>query len=292
MTTVRQLSAGLRMLLVLTVILGIAYPLAVTAVAQIPGLHGRADGSIVRADGKPVGSALLAQPFTDKNGNPLRQYFQARPSADNYDPTASGASNLGPESIVDALPDPEDKNDAGSQSLLTQVCSRSLAVGKLEGVSGARPFCTPDGVGAVLAVFHSGPGYSGPVTKAVSLNQECPATPFITTYRGAPVTCATFGVDYSKGQLVPIRGDAPAHPAVPADAVTASGSSLDPEISLTYAKLQEARVARARGVSVRQVAAVVDRIESGRDLGFIGEDKVNVVRLNLALDQRYPVAGG
>jgi K+-transporting ATPase ATPase C chain len=74
--------------------------------------------------------------------------------------------------------------------------------------------------------------------------------------------------------------------------VTASGSSLDPEISLTYAKLQEARVARARGVSVRQVAAVVDRIESGRDLGFIGEDKVNVVRLNLALDQRYPVAGG
>jgi K+-transporting ATPase ATPase C chain len=286
--TFRQLSAALRMLLIFTVLLGIGYPLLITAIAQIPGLQSRADGSIIKVDGQAVGSALLGQSFTDKHGNPLVQYFQSRPSASGYDPNASGASNLGPESIVDTLPDPKVKGDTGAQSLLTQVCTRSLAVGQLEGVDGSRPFCTPDGVGAVLAVFYSGPGYHGHVTRAVSLNQACPSEPFVATYQGAPVTCATFGVDYSHGQVVPIRGNAPAHPAVPADAVTASGSALDPEISLAYARIQEPRVAHARGISVSQVRAEVDRIASGRDLGFLGEAKVNVLKLNLALDQRYP----
>ena len=70
------------------------YPLAVTAVAQIPGLKSRADGSLVKVDGKVVGSTLIGQSFTDKDGNPLVQYLQPRPSAagDGYDPTASGAS--------------------------------------------------------------------------------------------------------------------------------------------------------------------------------------------------------
>ena len=282
------MSAALRMLLIFTVLLGIAYPLLITAVAQIPGLKSRADGSIVKVNGKPVGSKLLGQSFTDKDGNALVQYFQSRPSASGYDPNASGASNLGPESIVDVLPDPSVKDDGGTQSLLTQVCSRSLAVGKLEGVDGARPFCTSDGVGAVLAVFYSRPGYQGHVTSAVSLNQACPAKPFITTYQGAPVVCATFGKDYSKGKVVPIRGDAPAHPAVPADAVTASGSALDPEISVEYADIQAPRVAKARGVSVAQVKAAVDKIATGRDLGFMGEAKVNVLQLNIALDEKYP----
>lgn len=291
--SLRQLSAALRMLLVFTVICGIAYPLVVLAIAQVPGLKGRADGSILTLDGKPVGSSLLGQNFTDSKGNPLVQYFQPRPSAagSGYDPTASGASNLGPESIVDVLPNPKDKTDQGKPSLLTQVCQRSLAVGQLEHVSGARPFCTPDGYGAVLAVFYSQPGFRGHVTRAVSLDQECPDTPFITSYEGAPVTCATYGVDYSTGKVVPIRGDAPAHPAVPSDAVTASGSGLDPEISLAYATLQEARVAAARGITVAQVAALVDSVETGRDLGFMGEVKVNVLRLNLALDQKYPYYG-
>jgi K+-transporting ATPase ATPase C chain len=284
----RQLSAGLRMLLVLTVMLGIGYPLLILAISQVPGLRSRADGSIVTVNGKPVGSAMLGQTFTDKHGNPLVQYFQPRPSASNYDPTVSGASNLGPESIVDRLPDPRNKQDAGTQSLLTQVCARSLAVGRLEGVDGSRPFCTPDGVGAVLAVFYDQPGFKGRITHAVSVNQECPAEPFVRVFRGAPVTCARFGVDYSKGKIVPVRGSAPAHPVVPADAVTASGSAVDPEISLAYAQLQEPRVARARGVPVARVNALVDQIASGRDLGFMGERKVNVLRLNIALDQRYP----
>ena len=286
--SVRQYSAALRMLIAFTVILGIAYPLAVTAVAQIPGLKSRADGSIVQADGRQVGSALLGQSFTDSAGRPLVQYFQSRPSTSSYDPTASGASNLGPESIVDVLPDPAVKGDRGSPSLLTQVCARSLAVGRLEGVDGSRPFCTSGGVGAVLAVFFAQPGYRGRAVKAVSVNQECPAVPFVQEYRGARVICATFGVDYHAGKIVPIRGNAPAHPAVPPDSVTASGSGLDPEISVAYARLQEPRVARVRGVSVAGVASLVDALAAGRDLGFLGEAKVNVLKLNAALDAKYP----
>jgi potassium-transporting ATPase KdpC subunit len=140
--TLRQHVAALRMLIVFTIVLGIGYPLFITLVAQIPGLQSRADGSQLKVDGKVVGSKLLGQNFTDTNGNPLVQYFQPRPSAagDGYDPTASSASNLGPESIVDTLPDPSVKGDTGTQSLLTQVCSRSLAIGKLDGVDGSRPF--------------------------------------------------------------------------------------------------------------------------------------------------------
>jgi K+-transporting ATPase ATPase C chain len=291
LTALRQHLAALRILLIFTVILGIAYPLVITAIAQVPGLQSRADGSLITQNGKVVGSKLIGQAFTDKNGNPLPQYFQSRPSAagTGYDPTASSASNLGPESIVDTLPNPKVKGDTGKQSLLTQVCSRSLAIGKLDGVSGARPFCTPDGVGAVLAVFWSGPGYAGHVTRVVSLDQACPAKPFAATYKGVPVQCATYGQDYSKGQIVPIRDDAPAHPAVPSDAVTASGSGLDPEISPAYAKIQEATVAKTRGITVAQVAAQAAKYEKGRDLGFMGEPRVNVLQLNLALDRLFPM---
>ena len=292
--TLRQHVAALRMLIVFTIVLGIGYPLLITLVAQIPGLQSRADGSQIKLDGNVVGSKIIGQSFTDKNGNPLVQYFQSRPSAagNGYDPTASSASNLGPESIVDTLPDPSVKGDTGKQSLLTQVCSRSLAIGKLEGVDGSRPFCTPDGVGAVLAVFWSGPGYHGHVTRVVSLNQTAPARPFLATYKGVPVELAKFGDDYSKGQVVPIRGNALSRPVVPADAVTASGSGLDPEISPAYARLQEARVAKARGISVAQVAALVDKYKKGRDLGFLGEPRVNVLQLNIALDKTYPYHKG
>jgi potassium-transporting ATPase KdpC subunit len=290
----RQHVAALRMLIIFTILLGIGYPLFITLVAQIPGLQSRANGSQIKLDGKVVGSKLLGQSFVDKNGNPLVQYFQPRPSAagDGYDPTASSASNLGPESIVDTLPDPSLKGDTGTQSLLTQVCSRSLAIGKLEGVDGSRPFCTPDGAGAVLAVFWSGPGYHGHITRVISLNQTAPAKPFLASYQGVPVQLAKFGEDYSKGQVVPIRGTAPARPIVPADAVTASGSGLDPEISPAYARLQEARVAKARGVSAAQVATLVDKYKKGRDLGFLGEPRVNVLQLNIALDKTYPYHKG
>src|SRR5262249_25938459 len=233
----RQHLAALRVLLVLTVLTGLGYPLAITAVAQLPGLSGKANGSLVRAaTGEVIGSRIIGQPFTDGTGTPLRQYFQSRPSAAGagYDPTATGASNLGPESIQDTLPDPATPGDPGKRSLLTQVCARSKAVGELEGGSGARPFCAASGVGAVLAVFGPRTG-DGHLPRVVSVNEPCPgaagsgsAAPFAATYQGVRVECARFGADYSAGVLVPVRGTAPAHPAVPADAVTASGSGLDP----------------------------------------------------------------
>jgi K+-transporting ATPase ATPase C chain len=291
----RNATAALRLLLALTVVVGIAYPLLVLGIAQLPGLRSSGDGSLLTRNGQVVGSGLLGQNVTDAKGNPMPQYFQPRPSAagaTGYDPTASSASNLGPESIVDALPDPAVKGDTGRQSLLTQVCSMSASVGRFNGVDGARPFCTSDGVGAVLGVFWSGPGYAGTITRVVSLNQACPGTPFLADYRGVAVECARAGQDYAKGQVVPIRGDAPAHPAVPADAVTTSGSGLDPEISPAYAQIQEARVARERGISVAQVRDVVAQYQKGRDLGYLGEPRVNVLRLDLALDQRYPVKAG
>ena len=274
--------AALRALLVFTVLLGVLYPLAVLGIAQLPGLNGRADGSVIDSGGSAVGSSLIGQSFTDAAGNPLRQYFQSRPSAGGYDPTVSGASNLGPEDVVDRTVD-----GAVAPSLLSQVCARSKAVGELEGVDGRRPYCTDDGVGAVLSVFRSG-GLSGPVVRAVSVNQPCPATPFQPTYQGVAVECAAAGEDYSGGVLTPIPGDAPAVPAVPADAVTASGSGLDPHISPDYARLQAPRVAAARGVDLATVQAMIDEQTTGRALGFLGEPVVNVLELNVELDRQYP----
>jgi K+-transporting ATPase ATPase C chain len=282
---IRQHMAALRALLVLTVIVGMAYPIVIWLVAQLPGLRDKADGSIVEVDGKPVGSSLIGQSFTDNDGNPLPQYFQSRPSAagDGYDPLATSASNLGPESIVDTPDKP---------SLLTLVCSRSAAVGELEGVDGARPFCTGDGVGAVLSVI--GPrdarGNVEHPTRVVSVNQPCETTPtpFLHTYEGVRVECAKPGEDYSIGQIVPIRGSAATDPVVPADAVTASASGLDPHISTAYAALQVNRVARARGVSPDQIRQAVADNTAGRTLGFLGEPSVNVLTLNIELDEKYP----
>jgi K+-transporting ATPase ATPase C chain len=286
--------AGLRVLLVLTVLTGILYPLAVTGIAQLPGLRDHANGSLLSVGGQVVGSARIGQGFLDSKGNPLVQYFQSRPSAagKGWDPTSTSGSNLGPENVVDTLPDPSKSGDTGTQSLLTQVCSRSLAVGKLEGVDGSRPYCTPGGVGAVLGVFYNGgTGSSGQVTRVVSLNEECPATPFIASYAGVPVECAKFGDDFSHAVVTPIRGNAPARPAVPPDAVTASSSGLDPDISVAYADLQAHRVAKARGVDVSVVDGLITANTTTRALGFLGQDAVNVLELNLALDAKYPYHG-
>jgi K+-transporting ATPase ATPase C chain len=287
-TWLRQHIAALRALVVFTVVFGIGYPVLITVIAQIPGLQHRADGSLIHVNGKVVGSAVIGQAFTDAKGNPIPKYFQSRPSAAGagYDPTSTGASNLGPESIIDTLPNPAVKGDTGKQSLLTQVCSRSKAVGELEGVDGQRPYCTSNGVGAVLSVIRSD-GLTGTITKVVSVNQECPATPFISTYDGVAVTCAAYGENVLIGKIVPIHGPGKAWPANPVqpDAVTASGSGLDPDISAAYARLQAPRVARVRDLSLGKVLSLVKTYTSGRTLGFIGEPAVNVLQLNLALDR-------
>ncbi len=271
---IRRHLAALRALLVLTLVTGAAYPLVVTGVAQAVFDDG-ANGSLVQKDGKDVGSAIVGQSFTDADGRPVGRYFQSRPSAagDGYDTLSTAASNLGPEDVVDVL------GAEGRQSLLTQVCARSRAVGELEGVSGARPYCTPGGVGAVLKVFPA----VGVPTRAVSVNQACPAVPFVAEYRGVRVECGRPGEDYAAGRTVPVRGTARA--VVPADAVTAGGSGLDPHISVAYADLQAARVARERGMPVETVRRLIAANTTGRPLGFMGEPAVNVLELNLALDR-------
>jgi K+-transporting ATPase ATPase C chain len=284
-TVVRQHWAALRALLVFTVIVGIGYPLFVWLVAQIPGLKDKADGSIIELDGKPVASSLIGQLFIDADGNVLPQYFQSRPSAagSGYDPLSTSASNLGPESIVDA---------PGKLSLLTEVCTRSKTAGELDGVDGERPFCTGDGVGAVLSVIGPRDSRGNVVspTKVVSINEPCQSTarPFLDIYEGVRVECAKSGEDYATGQIVPIKG-AVSNPAVPADAVTASGSGLDPNISPAYADLQITRVATARGVSADTIRQAVADHTDGRTLGIFGEPRVNVVELNIALDQEFPM---
>jgi K+-transporting ATPase ATPase C chain len=104
------------------------------------------------------------------------------------------------------------------------------------------------------------------------------------------VECAKVGEDYSGGVVTPIRGNSPT-PVVPADAVTASGSGLDPHISPAYAALQARRIARERGMSLADVQALIDKHTTGRALGFMGEPAVNVLELNVELDELHPYRG-
>ncbi|WP_292019682.1 MULTISPECIES: K(+)-transporting ATPase subunit C [unclassified Brevundimonas] len=78
---------------------------------------------------------------------------------------------------------------------------------------------------------------------------------------------------------------------IPADAVTTSGSGLDPDVSPAYARLQAARIARARGVPVQQVQSIIEAHIEGAFLGFIGQPHVNVLMTNRALDARFGAEG-
>jgi potassium-transporting ATPase KdpC subunit len=106
----RQASAAIAALIVVTLALGFGYPLVVTGFSQVFFRH-QANGSLVYSAGKLTGSALLGQSFTDSKGNPLPRYFQPRPSAVDYNGAGSGASNLGPS----------------NQELISQVSERERA---------------------------------------------------------------------------------------------------------------------------------------------------------------------
>lgn len=185
------ISVSIRMVIAMTILCGLIYPLAVTGLSQVIFPH-EANGSMVTdAGGKVVGSSLIAQNFkSDK-------YFWSRPSAageNGYDASASSASNKGPTSkdLIDFV----DK--------------------------------------------------------------------YAADYRAA-------------------NGLAPDAP-VPGQAVTRSGSGLDPHISLADADIQTVRVAKARNMSAEEVKKIVARHTEGATLGFIGDPRVNVLELNLALD--------
>ncbi|MFC4031561.1 potassium-transporting ATPase subunit KdpC [Streptomyces polygonati] len=124
---VRTLLAALRILVVLTVITGVGYPLLVTGIAQAAFSH-KANGSDVERNGRVVGSSLLGQNFdlpkkdpdnADEAPRPDPRFFQPRPSAGSYDPLASGASNLGPNN-----PD-----------LIASIRQRQAAIAAFDGVS-------------------------------------------------------------------------------------------------------------------------------------------------------------
>ena len=121
-SSMRQLGPSVRALAVLTLLLGVLYPLAVTGIGQA-ALHGRANGSMVAAGGAEVGSELIGQSFTDADGTALPEWFQSRPSAagDGYDGGASGGSNLGPLNA----------------DLAAAIAERRAAVAGLEGVEPA-----------------------------------------------------------------------------------------------------------------------------------------------------------
>jgi K+-transporting ATPase ATPase C chain len=193
----KQTLAGLRILIVLTVILGVLYPLGVWLVSRIPGLEGNAEGSVISQNGQPVGSSLIGvdPQAKDPNHDP---YFHTRPSASakaplgQGDPSTSGGSNKGADNL----------------DYLGVVQQRKDAIAQREGVAPAQ---------------------------------------------------------------------------VPADAVTASGSGLDPQISPAYAELQVARVARENGLPEDVVRTFVADYTTGRGLGVLGDPGVNVLKLNLAV---------
>ncbi|MDQ2798746.1 MAG: potassium-transporting ATPase subunit KdpC [Armatimonadota bacterium] len=211
----KQLLIAIRITVILLLIVSGVYPLVVWGLSQALFSH-QANGSLVtNAQGKIIGSELLAQGFTKP------EYFHSRPSAagSGYDPTQSGGTNLGPTS---------DK--------LINGIHKKLANGKDDPTNF-------DGVKDLAAAYRKDNG---------------------------------------------LADNAP----VPVDAVTRSGSGLDPHISPANAKLQIARVAKARGVFEEAVRKLVADNTQGRALGFLGEPTVNVLALNLALDKAYPIKRG
>lgn len=246
----RQLITGLWVTLCLIVLLGVAYPLAVWGVGQVAFNH-RANGSFIK-DGKGhvAGSSLIGQNFSDKNGNPLPQYFQPRPSSagsNGYDPTASSGSNLGPSNP------------------------------KLIGNRGNNPYRTPSDPYCVPVQATDKNGNPQKDSKGNPIYEKNPDG----TYVCNPNTVPQRVIAYR--QFNGLHGDA----SVPVDAVTASGSGLDPDISVANALLQAPRVAKARRLPVGQVIGLVNQHTDDRPWGILGEKTVNVLDLNLALDRLH-----
>ncbi|MFF8836936.1 potassium-transporting ATPase subunit C [Streptomyces sp. NPDC015130] len=211
--TGRVLWAGLRALLVLTVITGVLYPLAVTGIAQL-AFPGKANGSEIKdASGRVVGSELIGQRYDlplkegEETAAPDLRWFQPRPS-----------------------------NGLGTNSVNTQY--------KLI-LSGA--------------------------TNRSGDNEDL--IQWVKDAKAAVIK------DNSTASYTVRPSD------VPADAVTSSGSGLDPHISPEYASLQVHRIAERNHLTVARVDRLVADHTDGRVLGFIGEPRVNVLRLNVALKE-------
>jgi K+-transporting ATPase ATPase C chain len=250
----RQIVTGLLVTVCLTVLLCGVYPLAVWAVGRIAFRH-QTDGSLVTVNGKVVGSSLIAQPFSDKGGHPLPRYFQPRPSAIGYDAMNSGGSQLGPSN-------PELIGFIAGFNTVDQKTGRTLPT---------NPFATPADPTCVPTDGHGNPIVSLDLHAAYARNADG-------TYVCDPNTVPQRVMAYRSFNGLPDTA------SVPVDAVTASGSGLDPDISEANALDQAGRVARARGLPVERVRALIHAHVRSRAWGFLGENTVNVLDLNLALD--------
>ncbi|MEV0988811.1 potassium-transporting ATPase subunit C [Streptomyces sp. NPDC049949] len=226
-STVRLIGAGLRALLVLTVICGVIYPLAVTGIAQAL-FNDKANGSEIKdKSGQVVGSSLIGQTYNLPKQNPDDAEEAPKPDLKWFQPRPS--------------------NGLGSNSVNTQY---SLILSGATNRSGDN--------GAV----------DGVCTKAAEEGTLCAQ---VVAAKEAVIT------DNSTASYQVKPED------VPADAVTSSASGLDPNISPEYAKLQIHRVAEQNKLDVQQVEKLVADHTSGRILGFMGEPRVNVLELNIAL---------
>jgi K+-transporting ATPase ATPase C chain len=243
----RQLLPALGMVLVFTVLTGLAYPLVVTGIAQA-AFGDKADGSLIERDGQVVGSRWIGQPFTEPGS------FHPRPAADAYvpGPTYSYGSNYGPTNPL----------------LIGNVPGVSITDTTNPYATPADPYCVPveatDDQGNPITDDAGNPVYETNTDGTYVCNPDT-VPERVLTYR-------------SENGL---SSDTP----VPVDAVTASGSGLDPQISVANARLQAPRVAEARGMDLKEVLRLVDKYTDGRGLGFLGEPGVNVLELNLALDR-------
>jgi potassium-transporting ATPase KdpC subunit len=253
----RQLLTAAIATLVLAVIVGLIYPFAVWAIGQV-AFPFRANGSFIKdAKGQVVGSALIGQEFTDKQGNPLAQYFQPRPSdaGTGYTANASGDSNYGPGDprLVGFIPGFNTVDLNGNPSATNPFATAS------------DPYCVPTDAKTGDPVISPSTGEQYAKNKDGSY--VCDAN-----------TVPERAIAYRQ-----FNGLSPSA-IVPVDAVTDSFSGLDPDISVANADLQAPRVAMARNLPLATVMSMVKSHTDGRLLGVIGEDTINVLDLNLALD--------
>src|SRR5579871_3194779 len=253
----RQLITGLLTTICLLIVLTVAYPLVVWGVGRVAFPH-QTDGSLVKADGKVVGSSLIGQSFLDKAGNPIPRYFQPRPSdaGNGYDPTASSGSNYGPGNplLIGFVPGVSTPQGPDHKPLKTNPYATV-----------ADPYCVPtDAKGNPV----TSPGSGQALARASDGSYVCD-----------PNTVPERAIAYRQ-----LNG-LPASASVPVDAVTSSGSGLDPDISVANAMDQASRVAAARHLSRDAVVALINTHISSRGWGILGERTVNVLDLNLALDR-------
>jgi potassium-transporting ATPase KdpC subunit len=240
-----QIGTGLRINILLTILAGVLYPLAITGICQIVFPH-QANGSLIMKDGRVAGSGLIGQNFTRP------EYFHPRPSAagaNGYDASASSGSNLGPTSA---------KLIYGT----TKLDDKKNEVVDFNGISlRVVHYCLENGI-----PYKS----SAPLDQFQDSNGNLDDVKLI----------KAFNNDRARLTFTP---EAP----IPADAVTGSGSGLDPHISPANAAIQAARVAKDRGVSVDEVNHLIAQATEAPSFGILGDPRVNVLRLNLALDQHF-----